>query len=221
LQCSPTLDSLTFATGNVMGDMIEKKDIPSGSELMGLPGSEAELVLNSLPFDVQLTCVLQVPWKDRMDVIMQSQSARELVQALPPEEVFWMIKQRGVEDSLPVIARTTHEQFQYLIDLDCWKRDQFVPDNILSWYRMLGRCNIAKVLEWFEQVDDSLLVTGLKTFVSVHKIEEESDYSEEYESMPPCTLDGINFFKFTTEESQLVLLPLLKVLRNNDTGRVE
>jgi len=196
----------------------EKKDIPTGSELMVLPAPEAELVLNALPFNIQLDCVLQVPWKDRMNVIMQSEAARELVQALPPEEVFWMIKQRGVEDSLPVIARTTHEQFQYLIDLDCWQRDQLVPDNLLAWLRVLARCNLAKVLEWFEQVDESLLVSCLKQFVSVHKIQEESDFSEEYEDMPPCTLDGVNFFKFATEEAQVVLLPLFKVLRNNNAA---
>jgi len=200
---------------NSENSLVEKKDIPSGSELMVMPGPEAELVLNALPFAAQLDCVLQVPWKERMDVIMQSHAARELIQALPLEEVFWMVKQRGVEDSLPVIARTTHEQFQYLIDLDCWQREQLVPDNLLAWFRVLARCNIAKVLEWFEQADTSLLVACLKQCVSIHKIEEESDFSEEYEAMPPCTLDGINFFRFATEEAQLVLFPLFKVLMNN------
>ncbi len=204
-----------------MGTTVEKKNIPTGSELMVLPGPEAELVLNALPFNIQLACVLQVPWKDRMNVIMQSEAARELVQALPVEEVFWMIKQRGIEDSLPVIARTTHEQFQYLVDVDCWQRDQFMPDNLLAWFRILGRCNLAKVLEWFEQADESLLVAGMKQFVSIHKIEEESDFSEEYEDMPPCTLDGINYFKFATEEAQLSLLPMFKVLRNNDAPRFQ
>lgn len=203
---------------NKTDKMPEKNDPPSGSELMTLSGPAAELVLNALPFQAQLASVLQVPWKERMNVIMQSESARELVQALPAEEVFWMVKQRGIEDSLPVIARTTHEQFQYLVDLDCWQRDQFLPENCLSWYRVLGRCNIAKVLEWFEQADESLLVAGLKQFVSIHKIEEESDYSEEYEAMPPCTLDGINYFKFTSEEAQVVLLPLFKVLLNNEAA---
>lgn len=196
----------------------KKTDPPSGSELMTLSGPAAELVLNALPFQTQLACVLQVPWKERMNVIMQSEAARELIQALPAEEVFWMVKQRGIEDSLPVIARTTHEQFQYLIDLDCWQRDQFVAENCLSWYRVLGRCNIVKVLEWFAQADESLLVAGLKQFVSIHKIEEESDYSEEYEAMPPCTLDGINYFRFISEEAQLVLLPLFKVLLNNEAA---
>jgi hypothetical protein len=197
---------------------LDRKAFPTGSELLGMPGPRAELVLNTLPFSTQLACVLQVPWKNRMDVIMQSESARELVQALPPEEVFWMVKQRGVEDSLPVIARTTHEQFQFMIDLDCWQRDELVPENCLSWYRILGRCNIAKVLEWFEQADESLLVAGLKQFVSIHKIEEESDISEEYEDMPPCTIDGINFFRFVSEEAQVVLFPLFKVVRNNNAG---
>jgi hypothetical protein len=203
---------------NKADGILKQHDPPSGTELMTLSGPAAELVLNALPFQTQLACVLQVPWKDRMNVIMQSEAARELIQALPAEEVFWMVKERGIEDSLPVIARTTHEQFQYLIDLDCWQRDKFMPENCLSWYRVLGRCNIAKVLEWFEQADESLLVAGLKQFVSIHKIEEESDYSEEYEAMPPCTLDGINYFRFISEEAQLVLLPLFKVLLNNEAA---
>jgi len=198
-----------------------KNSILSGSEIMHLPGPEAELVLNALPFDDQLECVLQVPWKERLNIIMQSQASRELVQALPPEEVFWMIKERGVEDSLPIIARTTHEQFQHLIDIDCWNKEELVPENFLAWYRMLARCNITKVHEWFEQEDHALLVAPMKNFVQVHKIEEESDFSEEYEEMPPCTLDGVNFFKFSTEEAQTVLLPLLKVIRSHNPDRFQ
>jgi hypothetical protein len=193
----------------------------SGAALMSLSGSAAEQALNALPLEQQLTCVLQVPWKDRMRMIMQSRAARELVQALPPEEVFWMVKQQGVEDALPIIARTSHDQFQYLIDLDCWHRDELDPDTCLSWYRMLGRCNQAKVLEWFSRADESLLVAGLKQYVSVCKIEEESDISEEYEDMPPCTLDGINHFRFVSEDAQLAVLPLFRVLLSNDPGRFQ
>jgi len=200
---------------------IDTNKIPTGADLLAMSGPDAEQALSSLSFKRQLDCILQVPWKERMSVIMQSPSARELVQALPAEEVFWMVKQRGIGDSLPLIARTSHEQFQYLIDLDCWQHDQLVPEACLDWYRMLGRCNQAKVLEWFEQADDCLVVSGLKQFIHVHKIEEESDISEEYDAMPPCTIDGINFFRFESEDAQLVLLPLLRVLLSHDAGRYQ
>ena len=185
------------------------------------PGTPAEFVLDTLSLEAQVACALQVPWNTRQDVIMQSSEARRLIQALPSEEVFWMVKQRGIEDSLPLIARTSHEQFQYLVDLDCWKHDQLVPDACLAWYRILGRCNQSKVLEWFQQADDCLLVAGLKQFVHVYKIEEESDISEEYDAMPSCTIDGINYLRFTTEDAQLVLLPLLRVLYAHDAGRYQ
>lgn len=175
--------------------------------------------LDTLPIEQHAARVLCLPWSTRMDVILRSSRARELIQALPPEEVFWMVRQRGVEDCLPLIARTSHEQFQYLIDLDCWKRDQLDPAACLSWYRMLGRCNQAKVLEWFAQADDSLLVAALKQYVRVYKIQEETDISEEYDAMPPCTADGVNFFRFVSEDARLVLLPLLTTLMNHDAGR--
>ncbi len=194
---------------------------PSGAELMAMSGPDAEKVLSELPFETQLACIMQVPWKERMRVIMQSPAARELVQSLPAEEVFWMIKQCGIEDSLPLIARTTHDQFQYLIDLDCWQHDQLAPEACLVWYRILGRCNQAKVLEWFKQADDCLLVATLKQFMHVHKIEEESDISEEYDGMPPCTIEGTNFFRFESEDAQIVLLPLLRVLYSHDPGRYQ
>ncbi|MBM4310923.1 MAG: hypothetical protein FJ119_08260 [Deltaproteobacteria bacterium] len=201
--------------------MLDRNNGPTGTELLAMTGPEAEQALSVLSFETQLACILQVPWKERMSVIMQSPAARELVQALPAEEVFWMIKQRGIEDSLPVIARTTHEQFQYLIDIDCWHREQLVPDACLAWYRVLGRCNQAKVLEWFEQADDCLLVSAFKQFLHVHKIEEESDISEEYDAMPPCTIDGINYLRFSSEDAQLLLLPLLQVLHSHDVGRFQ
>ncbi|MFC1592276.1 DUF6178 family protein [Thermodesulfobacteriota bacterium] len=188
-------------------------------KLLALDQQNAEKIFNNLSLDRKVGLVLTAPWKRRMEIILMAADSRKLVQALPEEEVYWTIKQRGAEDSLAVISRTNHEQFQYLIDMDCWVKDCADIDKITTWYRLLSKCNESKVLEWFNRADEEFLSCSLKKLIKVFKIDEETDISEEYDRMPLYTLDNMHYFQFFNEESRLILMPILNVLFESDRIR--
>jgi len=175
-------------------------------------------VFNSLSHEKRAALVIRAPFKDRMDLILMSDDPKALVQDLPEEELYWTIKERGRSDSLAIISRTTHDQFQYLIDVDCWNRDQIDFNNIAEWYILLGKCNETKVVEWFENADERFLISTLKRFMGIFKLEEESDILEEYEDMPNDTFDNVYYFQFVDEDTKLVLMPLLGVLYRYDSS---
>ncbi len=164
-------------------DLAEFKNI-SAEKLLKLPQNSAEKLFNNLSTDKKAELVISAPFKDRIDLILMSDDSKALVQALPEEEVYWTIKERGRTDSLSIISRTSHEQFQYLIDVDCWNRDEIDFNNIAEWYLLLGKCNEVKVVEWFEKADERFLISTLKRFMGIAKIESETDILEEYEDMP-------------------------------------
>ncbi len=198
-------------------DLVEFKNI-SAEKLLKLPQNSAEKLFNSLPVQQKAELVISAPFKDRIDLILMSDDTRALVQALPEEEVYWTIRERGRADSLSIISRTSHEQFQYFIDIDCWNRDEIDFNNIAEWYTLLGKCNEVKVVEWFENADERFLISTLKRFMGISKIESEADILEEYEDMPNDTLDSVYYFQFADDESRLVLMPLLSVLYKYDSS---
>ena len=198
-------------------DLAEFKNI-SAEKLLKLPQNSAEKLFNSLSTDKKAEIVITAPFKDRIDLILMSDDSKALVQALPEEEVYWTIKERGRADSLSIISRTSHEQFQYLIDVDCWNRDEIDFNNIAEWYTLLGKCNEVKVVEWFEKADERFLISTLKRFMGISKIESETDILEEYEDMPNDTFDNVYYFQFTDDETKRVLMPLLNVLYKYDSS---
>lgn len=190
----------------------------SPEKLLTLPQAAAEKAFNCLSEQKKVELVLRAPFKDRMDMILMADDAKALVQALPEEEIYWTIKERGRSDSLAIISRTSHAQFQYMIDVDCWNRDEIDFGNIAEWYILLGKCNETKVVEWFEHADERFLISTLKRFMGVSKIESETDILEEYEEMPNDTFDNVYYFQFADDESRLVLMPLLNVLYRYDSS---
>jgi len=197
---------------------LDEKKTLSSATLLKMPQPAAEQAFNCLTNEKKAELVLSAPFKDRMDMILMADDSKALVQALPEEEIYWTVKERGRSDSLAIISRTSHAQFQYMIDVDCWTRDQIDFGNIAKWYILLGKCNEVKVVEWFENADERFLVSTLKRFMGVAKIESETDVLEEYEEMPNDTFDNVYYFQFADDESRLVLMPLLNVLYKYDSS---
>lgn len=197
----------------------EYRENISSDMLLTLDPQKAEKAFNKLPLEKMVQVVLSAPWEKRMDIIMLAENSRQLVQALPEEEVYWTVKARGEEDSLALISMTNQEQFQYLVDIDCWDKDRIDINNVEIWYRLLSKCHESKVIEWFEKADDEFLTFSLKKLVNIFKIEEETDISEEYAEMPSYTLDGIYYFKFINNDARLFVMPILNVLYQHNQYR--
>ena len=200
-------------------DMEKYRDDLTPEKLLGLEAKAAEKIFNKLPLARKLDIVLAAAWEKRLNLILLAENARELVQALPEEEIFWTIKQRGLEDSLALISITTHDQFQYLVDLDCWNKDSLDSKCIGAWYRLLSKCHESKVLEWFSKADEELLVCSLKKLVRIFKIQDETDRLEELEDMPSYTIDDIYYFKFPNDDDRLSIMPILQYLYQNYRSR--
>jgi len=188
-------------------------------QLMARDPQAAEKLFNSLSLAEKVQQVLAAPWDKRMAMILLAHNARELVQSMPPEELYWTIKQRGPEDSLGLITLTSHEQFQYIVDIDCWRKDSLDPAALALWYRLLSKCHETKVLDWFTCADDALLVSSLKQFISISKMQEDPDISEEYEKVPTSTVDGVFFFNFLNVEAHNYIMPLLNALYQENPNR--
>ena len=184
--------------------------------LKQLDPAAAERAFNTLSLDKKIQVVLAAPWNMRRNIIMLSENALELVQSLPCEELYWTVRQAGIEESLQLISLSSHEQLQYLMDVDCWRKDALDQQSIFQWYKILSKCSDSKVIEWFQRADEQFLTASFHKLVKVLKIQQDTDISEEYESMPAATLDGIYYFIFLEKDAYSTVMPLLNNLYLND-----
>ena len=80
--------------------------------------SEVEEVIAKLSIEDQIRCATQLRGQQMQDFINLSPNAQAVIRGLPPEELYQMIKETGIGESLPVLAMMSQNQLQYSFDLE-------------------------------------------------------------------------------------------------------
>jgi hypothetical protein len=175
---------------------------------------EAQKVFNSLPIKNQLDTVLRARGKDRLHYLFLSENPGQLVQRLPELEVFLTVKEVGEKDALGLISLTTIEQFQYLLDLDFWKKDHLDPEKILHWMEILLECGEKKLTQFIHSADPEFIVLLLKKFLHVTTL--EGEHLEMTDRIPLFTLDQFYFIDFKGKKTREVFEPFLRAFYRID-----
>jgi hypothetical protein len=177
---------------------------------------EAERVFNCLSVETQLDMVLQARGKERLHYLFLSEHPEQLIQALPELEVFLTIKEAGERDCIDLISLTTPEQFQYLLDLDFWKKDQLDPEKVLHWMEILLESGEKKVGQFIQSTDIDFIALLLKKFIHVTTM--DGEHLEGMDRPSLFTLDQYHFIHFRGTRTREVFEPFLQILYRADRG---
>jgi len=194
-----------------------KKSSLNHEQIFAMDANAAQALFSKLSLEEKVAIVLNTPWEKRQQLILLADDSQALVQALPEEEIYWTIKETGTADALPVIARTSFEQFQYIIDIDCWQKDRIDMEQVTEWLQLMLRCNESKVLEWLTNTDELFINYVFKKLFTIFKTSEDIDLAEASDTLPQWTLDGMYYFQFADEEARLVSIPFLHLLYRTDS----
>jgi hypothetical protein len=175
---------------------------------------EAQRVFNSLSIKSQLDIILKARGKERLHYLFLSEHPEEIVQRLPELEIFLTVKEVGEKDCLELISLTTPEQFQYMLDLDFWKRDQLDPEKVLQWVEVLIESGEKKVTQFIHSTDPELIALLLKKFLQVFTLEGES--IEVRDRVPPFTLDQHFHINFKGKGVREIFQPFLEIFYRED-----
>ena len=176
---------------------------------------EAQKVFQSLPLQNQLELVLRGRGKERLHTLFLSEHPEELVQSLPEQEIFLTVKEVGEKDCLDLISLTTPEQFQYLLDIEFWKRDQLDPEKVLQWIEILLESGDKKVVQFIRTTDPEFVALTLKKFIRVTLL--EGEHTESMDRIPLFTLDQFYFIDFKGVKTREVFEPFLKTFYRVDS----
>ena len=187
-----------------------------GPSLLTLPEDpkEAQKLFQSLPVQNQLELVLRSRGKERLATLFLSEHPEELIQSLPEQEIFLTVKEVGEKDCLDLISFTSPEQFQYLLDIEFWKRDQIDPEKVLHWMEILLESGEKKVVQFIQSTDPALTALVLKKFLRVTTL--EGEVTEGMDRVPLFTLDQYYFIGFKGVKAREVFEPFLKIFNRID-----
>ncbi|MGY8762827.1 MAG: DUF6178 family protein, partial [Nitrospinaceae bacterium] len=176
---------------------------------------KVEGVLEKLSLEDQIRCAMQLRGSSMQGFINLSKNAQAVIRGLPPEELYQMIKETGLAESLPVIEMMSQDQLQYSFDLEWWQRDRFVPECALEWIEILGACEDSSILEWLQNEEFEQKVVLFQSLIKVYKDDEMTNSYEGIEEMPHLNIDGVYDVYFKTKEHGAIRR-LITMLRDED-----
>ncbi|MEZ4599994.1 MAG: DUF6178 family protein [Syntrophotaleaceae bacterium] len=122
---------------------------------------------NALSFAERLEIVRLSDGRAKYNLILEAADGRELVRALPAQDIYVLIKDLGMEDVSELIALASAEQVTSFIDLDAWDRDSMDGSKALKWLVLALEEGEESILQRFRELDFQMLVLILQKFLTV------------------------------------------------------
>ena len=188
-----------------MGE-IEKEKLPALSGEKTVPGRLSVRELASLS------------GRDALNFIIDQDNPKAVVQGLSRVDFYWLIKQVGDEDALPLLRLASTEQWEHLLDMEIWERDRMSVEQTSSWVGMLQEADPAKLVQWLYTEGELFCFYYLfRTLqVEVRTGEELVDIPEGF-----FTLDNIYFIHVRDKEHEELIADLLRRMADQDYQRYQ
>ncbi|NWF53619.1 MAG: hypothetical protein HXY45_02355 [Syntrophaceae bacterium] len=171
--------------------------------------------LRFVPRKNQLERILRKRGKARLDAILLAEKPEELARTLPEWEIFMTVQEVGKRDCLELLNLVTPQQFQYLVDLDAWRKDRLIPEKILEWMEIMTECGDEKFEQFVRTADLEVIIFVLKKFIQVTK--QGKDPLRMEEEPPAVSLESLYSVSFKDERSRDILQAFLKKFLHLDS----
>jgi len=86
-------------------------------------------IIELTPFRADLTRSLA----RRGERILDAANLADEVAALEPLEAYYIVREIGLDQALPILLELNQEQLEACVDLDCWNRYDFAVDSLDEW----------------------------------------------------------------------------------------
>ena len=203
--------------------MTRKKDInlplegfPFPVEWIKSNPQKVEEALSRMSIPEQVRCVQSLRGKEQMDLLILSSQAVPVVRLLPEEDIYFMVKEVGEGDALPVLAIISEKQLQYIFDMEWWRGDKFLPQRAMDWLLLMEKANDQQLLHWLLTEDFDQKVMVLQALIKVFKNDEMTDRYDGVEGLEHFTLDGVIDIFLKVEDAAPLLKNLFKLLYAED-----
>ncbi|HDR46443.1 MAG TPA: hypothetical protein ENN94_01940, partial [Geoalkalibacter subterraneus] len=168
---------------------------------------------NALTVEERLRIVRNAVGRQKYDLIIEAVDSTELVQRLPSQEIYLLLKELGAEDCTELLTMASTEQMMIFFDLDFWRDEEFLPDSALQWLAMLLETGEGNVLRTAHELDFDLLTVLLQKFITITRgLESLTDE----DALAEGRLERLYDMDFRDSESAKIVGMFLDILYRHD-----
>jgi len=122
--------------------------------------------------------ITALPPEKALDEILSSPDTNALVRSLAEEDFYFLVNEIGPEDSLPLLSAAAPRQWEYVLDLETWRRDRFDVDGAVRWLQLMEQAAGPRLVRWLLDRKKDLMELFLHRTVEVRIREHDQDPSD-------------------------------------------
>jgi hypothetical protein len=160
----------------------------------------------------------QLSGSNALNMVLDHENALELVQNMTKIDFFWLIKKVGEDDSFPLLSLASEEQWQYLLDLETWEKDQMNRVETFKWLNRLLKADPERLVKFLYSEDGNLLTHLFFTGILDIRVKEDDDF------MPPegfITFDNLYYIGIADKANAEDIEQLLRHLALHDHNKFQ
>ena len=142
--------------------------------------------------------ILALEPKDALEQILQDSEPLALVHSFPEQDLYFLIHDIGPGDTGPLLALASNRQWEHLVDLETWQKDQIDARSVARWMDLLLTADPHRFLNWFlkEKLEfvEFYLYQNIEVRVREHD-QDPSDFGKDF-----FTLDNTYFIRFIDQQ---------------------
>lgn len=154
-------------------------------------------IIDLTPFRAQLTRALA----RRGERLLAAPDLAAEVAGLEPLEAYFLVKELGLDQALPILRLLSPEQLETCIDLDGWHRYDFSADNLDQWLTAFALDGPEALAQAFFALDYVLQLLFLAKTVTVYDPDTDQvpEIADDEESNRAMTPDGFYLLELKGE----------------------
>ena len=154
-----------------------------------------------------------------LDRLLEMENPRETVHSLSSGDFYWLVKKIGDEDCMPLLALASTDQWQYLIDLEIWKRDRVDVAHSWDWLKRLQQADFGRLIKWLLNKGETF--TYYHLFRSIELIVIGDD--DEAYTLPEgfFSLDGNVYIRVIDSDHQETIESIIREIARQDLARYQ
>ena len=154
-------------------------------------------IIKLTPFRADLTRALT----RRGERLLASTDLADEVATLEPLEAYYVVRELGLDQALPIVFQLSPDQLEACLDLDCWNRYDFTADSLDEWltaFAQGGPQNLAKSFFSLKHVVQLLFLAQTVT-VYDPDTDQVPPEDQEKDTIRAMTPDGFYLLELKTE----------------------
>ncbi|MCC6933255.1 MAG: hypothetical protein IT292_08375 [Deltaproteobacteria bacterium] len=124
--------------------------------------------------------------RDLANAILQAQSPEQIIGSLPAQTLYALVKNESADSAKELIAAATDEQYQLMLDLELWDKDNFSDENLWHWLSIVDeKTALSGLARFVKLIDKKLIANLICRFVRSQINEEPTDMPIDPNSYTP------------------------------------